>query len=218
MLYYNPELVLQILEEVALTQAVMTAWFSKLGLFKRRENRKTAVLALTKLLQVAAAGKLPATLTAGLPQVISQISIQAVDCWRLRKEKAERDARSESSSEDSEEEDEDDCQELDDHEDADHSKYFKKFQKLARGDDDDDDDDSDDSSDSSEYEEEMAASALDSVDELAMLAETLKALPPAFQQQVATILGPEMPRLQKTLAEAAENPTAAPPTKAAAMK
>lgn len=144
MIHYNCEEVLQIMEAAQITQAVFTIWFSKLGLVKRFENRKVALLAFTQLLRVAPAVPIP-VLHAGLPQIIAQACLQAVDCWRLRREKAEHDAQSDSSSEDSDESD--DLQDLDDEQDAYHSKYMKKYEKLNReleGEDDDDSDESDD--------------------------------------------------------------------------
>ena len=149
-------------------------------------------------------------LHAGLPQIIAQANLQAIDCWRLRREKAERDAKSESSSEEDsdDDDDEDDLQELKDDEDADHSKYVKKLAKMQKELDGEEDDDDSDSDSDEDADDDARETALDAVDECLLLAETLKSLPPQFQQQVAATLGADMPRLQRTLEEVAANPTA----------
>lgn len=172
-------------------QAVFTAWFVQIGAVRKLEHRKVLVLAFTRVLEAAPAVQSP-VLHSGLPQVIAQLSVQAIDCWRLRKAKQAKGPDRESSSE---EESDDECQDLREDEDVDHSKYLNSLAALAAQESDDSDDDSD--------SDDERSSPLDDVDELERLQVTLQQLPPQAQQQVARTLGAEMPRLQQTLEEAA---------------
>ncbi|KAL6058791.1 putative importin-7 [Balamuthia mandrillaris] len=145
-LYYNPLLLLQVLESRGCTNQVFSLWFSLLPMFKRLKDKKLVILGLSSMLSLPI-GQLPQAVQSSVKDMISALLhlLQDVEKQKLALNDAgDEDDYDENEDEDSEEED---VYEDDENVDGDahsiHRLALSAAEYSWRAGDDDDEDDGD---------------------------------------------------------------------------
>jgi len=88
MLWYNSAGFLQCAEEKGCSAQLFDAWMRNIGLFETLGEKKALVLGLLRMLQLASAQGLPASVAPGLPHVLRALASQTKEIARLREKQA----------------------------------------------------------------------------------------------------------------------------------
>lgn len=142
MVVYNPGVLLQLSEGMALTDQILQI-FSSIDTVRTYEGKRVFILALAQLLDLAALGKLPSTLQPHLVSIVRAIATQLKKSIDLKKKQEEEDFEDEC---DDDDDDDDSEQDITEHEDANtqlQQILTERLEQAAKDQEEDDDDDED---------------------------------------------------------------------------